>query len=104
GQDPVPVDILYGVIGSNNRSASGAKRITFRKITTHPQYVFDDLEDDVAILETTNPIVFSNKIQPICLAHKNSSYLVDQPVKIMGWGLYFRGKPAFLSIILIQKA
>ncbi|GFU43656.1 suppressor of tumorigenicity 14 protein [Nephila pilipes] len=78
------VSDFNGIIGDVDRSSSNVKQIIFKKITPHPYY--DQLENDLAILETYEPIVFSDKIQPICIANKRIGRLTSKPVLAMGWG------------------
>ncbi|CAL1287560.1 unnamed protein product [Larinioides sclopetarius] len=79
-----PASSFNAIIGNVNRSSSDSKQIFFRKVTAHPQY--DNLENDLAILETATPIQFTDRIQPICIADSNFPNLILKSVTAMGWG------------------
>ncbi|GIY79829.1 chymotrypsin-C [Caerostris darwini] len=74
------------IVGNVNRSASGAQQIFFRKITVHPQYNSAQQQNDLAILETTQPIKFSDTVKRICIADSNIGSLLLKKVTAMGWG------------------
>uniref|UniRef100_UPI00398E4BEC transmembrane protease serine 11C-like n=1 Tax=Pristiophorus japonicus TaxID=55135 RepID=UPI00398E4BEC len=75
---------------------------TIKRIINHPNYgILTSNDFDVAVLELSIPLKFSNVIQPICLPSSSQDFLADQSCTITGWGsLAYKGS---LSIIL-QKA
>lgn len=79
-----PASSFNAIIGNVNRSSPDSKQIFLRKVTAHPQY--DNLENDLAILETTTPIEYTDRIQPICIADSNFPKLILKSVTAMGWG------------------
>ncbi|GFQ65986.1 putative serine protease 42 [Trichonephila clavata] len=76
--------MFNAMIGDVNRTSMNAQQIFFKKINVHPDY--DNLQSDLAILETTEPIKFSNRIRPICIANQKIGRLILKSVVAMGWG------------------
>ncbi|GFX90702.1 suppressor of tumorigenicity 14 protein [Trichonephila clavipes] len=79
-----PVKSFNGLIGDVNRTSLNAQQIYFKRIIAHPDY--DNLQSDLAILETTEPMQFNNRIQPICIANTKIGRLILKSVLAMGWG------------------
>ncbi|XP_067839522.1 transmembrane protease serine 11B-like protein isoform X2 [Heptranchias perlo] len=73
-----------------------------KRIIRHPNYARKTQNDfDIAVLELSSPLTFSNVIQPVCLPSSSQVFPAGRSCTITGWGaLVYQGS---LSGIL-QKA
>ena len=55
-----------------------------KSVTTHADYNPTTLENDIAIIELSGPLDFTDLIQPICLTDKRAK--IREKVSVMGWG------------------
>lgn len=70
--------------GSNRVLPMPIPRIVTRKIT-HPNYSHNNPQYDIALLELTSPLTFTNKIQPVPM--NNTTYgLNGTYATVSGWG------------------
>lgn len=78
------VDVLIGI----HSLVDQPEVHTIRKYKIPNEYFNTQIYHDIAILELTNPVKFSNKIYPICLppSHLNTNNLIGQKMIISGWG------------------
>ncbi|XP_059607957.1 chymotrypsin-1-like [Phlebotomus argentipes] len=78
-----PNDVIV-VLGAQHRVNGGTPH-SLSQVIQHPQWNEQDIANDVAVLQTKNPVVFSNLIQPIELG----SVFVASKVSAVatGWGL-----------------
>ncbi|XP_031622055.1 trypsin-1-like isoform X2 [Contarinia nasturtii] len=70
-----------------NDSFEKAYEIQFRNIVVHPNYECKRPDNDIALLELSQPIKFSKSVQPICISSngKNKTY-DNEAAFISGWG------------------
>lgn len=71
------------VVGTNLRIDASAPVYTTSRIINHPSYNPNTITFDVAVVETTNTIIFNNRVSAIALG---SNRLADVPVVVSGWG------------------
>lgn len=65
-----------------------------RKVKTiipHPQYNQMSNDYDVALLELSEPLEFTNTIQPICLPDSSHIFLAGMSCWVTGWGAVREG-------------
>ncbi|XP_061398816.1 serine protease SP24D [Musca vetustissima] len=79
---------------------SGGVRIVVEEITVNPNY--HDLSTGIALLKLTQPLVFSDYIQPIELAQTNPPLNAD--VEISGWGRTKEGQTDMYRYLQINGA
>ncbi|XP_055692168.1 trypsin alpha-3-like [Lutzomyia longipalpis] len=72
------------VLGAHSRT-SGGTTFTSARIVNHPQYNANTIANDVCVIQTTNPITFTNLIQPIALGSAHVGGGVAAVVS--GWGV-----------------
>ncbi|KAH8351830.1 hypothetical protein KR084_000019, partial [Drosophila pseudotakahashii] len=66
----------------------GGKRVEVAAIISHDMYNHDPpYEYDIAVMRLSEPLTFSNNVQPIPLAKNNPSY--GTPAYASGWGATF---------------
>ncbi|XP_043654965.1 phenoloxidase-activating factor 3 isoform X2 [Drosophila teissieri] len=58
-------DHILGVVFGNSDSSNSLNRVS--AVTVHPDYSLRKFENDLAIIELTKDVVFSDLVQPICL-------------------------------------
>ncbi|XP_075155535.1 chymotrypsin-2-like [Haematobia irritans] len=91
---------LFSVIAGTTDLYSGGSRITVGKITVNPNY--HDLSTGIALLKLSEPLVFSESIQPIPMAESNPP--VDADVEISGWGRIKEGDENMHRALQINDA
>uniref|UniRef100_A0A3Q3IC56 Zmp:0000001114 n=1 Tax=Monopterus albus TaxID=43700 RepID=A0A3Q3IC56_MONAL len=79
----------------------GVLRRSVKRIITHPNYDRMTFDYDIALLELSEPLKFSNTIQPICLPSPSHVFPAGMSCWVTGWGaLREGGQPTQL----LQKA
>ncbi|XP_028280158.1 suppressor of tumorigenicity 14 protein [Parambassis ranga] len=69
----------------------GVQRRTVKRIITHPDYNQMTFDYDIALLELSTPLQFSNTIQPICLPAPSHIFPAGMPCWVTGWGALREG-------------
>ena len=62
-----------------------AKIAFVESITLHESFIYNSLENDVAILKLKTPLTFDDKVQPACLP--DASFIPQGHGIASGWGL-----------------
>ncbi|XP_027710465.1 coagulation factor X-like isoform X1 [Vombatus ursinus] len=83
------------------------EKIPVKEIHTHPYYVFENYDNDIALLYLSRDVVFNKYILPICLPNHNLGTLLTKEGKIgmvSGWGsTYYLGPSSrFLMRVDLQ--
>lgn len=52
----------------------------------HPMYFSIVKANDIALLELSSPVTFTNYIRPVCLAAEGSEFIPETECWITGWG------------------
>ncbi|XP_038619861.1 serine protease 33-like [Tachyglossus aculeatus] len=77
------------VLGTNTLDPISSDGVTHKvkQILAHPGYA-GNIEDssDVALLELSEPVSFTEKIRPICIADNSSRPASGTPCWVTGWG------------------
>ncbi|NWR86223.1 ST14 protein, partial [Furnarius figulus] len=73
---------LYIISGKSNCVAMRS----VKKITVHPNYDQSVSDYDIALLEMEMPVLFSELVQPICLASTSRVFLYGTVYYVTGWG------------------
>lgn len=68
------------------------KEYLVSEIVQHPNFNFQFLDDDIAIMKTTTPIEINDYVQPICLTGTPSEMKVGQECVVIGWGATAQGR------------
>ncbi|XP_032099178.1 prostasin [Sapajus apella] len=63
-----------------------AKVSTVKEIFTHPSYLQEGSQGDIALLQLDIPVSFSRYIRPICLPAANASFPNGLHCTVTGWG------------------
>ncbi|XP_038565973.1 chymotrypsinogen B-like [Micropterus salmoides] len=59
---------------------------TVSKIIKHPNYDTKTNNNDIALLQLSSPVAFSNYIRPVCLAADGSVFKAGRNCWVTGWG------------------
>ncbi|XP_059061428.1 serine protease snake-like [Achroia grisella] len=86
--DLVPKIIRFGV--KNLESVNDYVDRSITKIIPHPQYKPPRQYFDIALMELSGALIFSNVIQPACLWSKNDDSFGNLAT-VTGWGVYING-------------
>lgn len=75
-------------LGQYDKSVVDNNTITKRvlKSIPHENFTSDTFLNDICLLYLDSPVVYTEFIQPICIADKEYN-VENQPLKILGWGL-----------------
>ncbi|CAO1383660.1 unnamed protein product [Diamesa tonsa] len=83
-------DQLILALGSRYRyDAVNTTFVTPREIRIHPQYSFDGLLNNVALIILRDPLIEMARVNPISIS--NSNIPLGSSCDIMGWGTVFSG-------------
>lgn len=85
----------FYAIANVSRSAPSV-RIDFQGVTPHPDYNDQNIDNDIAILKTTEPIQMGTEVRPICIAAPDSDTEYENATA-MGWGKISRRKYTTIS-------
>lgn len=69
-------------------------RTQVARIKTHPEYVIDNNENDIALVTLSTNVIFNSYIQPICLWKSDKidlSEVINKVGTVVGWGLTENG-------------
>lgn len=72
-------------IGSEER-ASGGDVVNISRVISHENHDNREFDFDYALLELSEPLTFSNKVQPIKLPNQDDVISDGSLCKISGWG------------------
>lgn len=59
---------------------------TLKQIIAHPNYNSFTFDNDIALMELSSPVTYSDYIRPICLPAPQHDFPVGNTVWITGWG------------------
>lgn len=94
-------DYWLGFLGTVYRTGWNGTRVTFKRIIIHPQFNVYSLDNDIALMELTQPVTLSSIIQPACLPSLSHMFSEAMKCFITGWGTTSEG--GYLAYVL-QKA
>ncbi len=73
------------------------------RIITHPKYNPDNLDNDIALVQLSSSVHFTDYIRPVCLAASGSTFAAGTDSWITGWGkLNFGGESKFINQTHVQ--
>lgn len=80
--------LLAVVVGDWRRSAESDVRQILNVILLkmHEQYDPRTNANDISLLKTATPIIFSDDVQPVCAPDSNNDYTYNK-AQLSGWGL-----------------
>lgn len=81
------------MLGMHDRIRRDGYRYNFIDILIHPDFTPLEFYDtaDVAILKTHHPIIFSDKVRPICLPLVRGNTYDYENATVAGWGRMWSG-------------
>ncbi|XP_068592623.1 suppressor of tumorigenicity 14 protein homolog [Cebidichthys violaceus] len=85
----------------NQYSQDGVQRKAVKRIISHPDYNQMTFDYDIALLELSEPLKFTNTIQPICLPASSHVFPAGMACWVTGWGAQREGGA---KAQLLQKA
>ncbi|XP_077283216.1 transmembrane protease serine 9-like [Arctopsyche grandis] len=80
------IGVLYGEHNIKLDDSNASKLIKVEQAIKHPQYS-DGYDYDIALIKTSEDIIYSEQVGPACLPFKfESDYFVNLTVEALGWG------------------
>ena len=80
--------------------ATRRQRMKVKTITVHPRWNPETIENDLAILELTEPVTFNEYVQPVCLPGPTAE--AGSSVVLIGWGMVEIGGPPYHTLKQVQ--
>ncbi|XP_073672627.1 trypsin-1-like [Garra rufa] len=79
--------VMY--FGRLNQSGSNPYEInmTASRIINHPNFTLPNLDNDIALIQLSSSVAFSDYIRPVCLAAAGSVFAAGTESWVTGWGL-----------------
>ncbi|CAH0549014.1 unnamed protein product, partial [Brassicogethes aeneus] len=88
--NPVKIDILTVYLGKHNLNNFGqeVQERKVSKITLHPQFSYNVLYNDIAILTLSEPVKFTDFVRPVCIwdDYIALDIVFDRLGTVVGWG------------------
>lgn len=66
---------------------NGAATRPIRRIVLHPQYDQFTSDYDIALLELSAPVFFSDLVQPVCIPAPSHTFTAGTSCFVTGWGV-----------------
>lgn len=66
---------------------NGAATRPIRRILLHPQYDQFTSDYDIALLELSAPVFFSDLVQPVCVPASSHTFTTGTSCYVTGWGV-----------------
>ncbi|XP_068193690.1 prostasin-like isoform X2 [Antennarius striatus] len=87
-QSGFPLSDYEIYLGRQNQMGSNPNEVlmTASKIIIHPQNNPKTFDNDVALIQLSRPVNFTNFIRPVCLAAAASEYKAGKECWLTGWG------------------
>ncbi|KAK9762995.1 hypothetical protein K7432_010728 [Basidiobolus ranarum] len=85
-------NLLQIIVGTNDNTVTSSKIKKVVKVVIAPGYSIDKQEDDLALLELDEELIFDERIQPIAISTAKVSE--KQTFTAAGWGLIEDGTPS----------
>ena len=80
----------------------GGQVVQFKSIVFHPEYDKATTNNDIAILKTTAPIIFSASVQPVALPDPSRKLIPGEKLQISGWGRLSPNGPTSKQLQMIN--
>merc|ERR1719516_866087 len=74
------------LVGEHRIDDNSFTRVSLSKITDHPDYNSNTLDNDYSILTLSSPVEFSTTVAPACLPADNSKDFAGEMATVSGWG------------------
>lgn len=81
----------------------GVERRSVKRIVAHPDYNRMTFDYDIVLLELSEPLEFSNTIQPICLPATSHVFPAGVACWITGWGALREGGMVNNLVTLVRS-
>ncbi|KAF2880201.1 hypothetical protein ILUMI_26002 [Ignelater luminosus] len=93
----IRANIVAGLLDKNETTHPDVQKVSGKRVVIHPNYTLeiDYLDNDIALIELTTPLQFTDAVKPIALPLVNQTFTSGV---LTGWGIYRR--PGFLPVTL----
>uniref|UniRef100_A0A667Y1M2 Peptidase S1 domain-containing protein n=1 Tax=Myripristis murdjan TaxID=586833 RepID=A0A667Y1M2_9TELE len=80
-------------LGRDSQTGSNPNEVSRNlfQIITHPHYDSRHLDNDIALVQLSSPVQFTNYTRPVCLAAKGSVFAEGTTCWVTGWGFIGTG-------------
>lgn len=83
--DETDTVMYFGRLSQSGSNPYETFRIASR-IINHPNYDESTIDNDIALIQLSSSVTFSDYIRPVCLAAANSTFAAGTESWVTGWG------------------
>ncbi|XP_050960188.1 trypsin-1 [Labeo rohita] len=94
-----PHIVMYLGRLSQSGSNSYETNRTASRIIKHPNFNFSNADNDIALIQLSSSVTFSDYIRPVCLAAAGSVFAAGTESWVTGWGFLQNGGAQFPDIL-----
>jgi hypothetical protein len=87
------VQVRLGEYDFDQQGETGDQTYTLEYMRMHEAYNNKTFENDIAILKTSQPVRFSQSVQPACLPASRGINYENEVATVTGWGTIYFGGP-----------
>ncbi|XP_075705926.1 transmembrane protease serine 11G-like [Rhinoderma darwinii] len=80
------VNMWTVVLGKVSISSKPEYGLNLKQIITYEQYSSETHQNDIALLELSDPVNFNQDIRPVCLPSTSEKFADDKSCYVTGWG------------------
>ncbi|KAF2888479.1 hypothetical protein ILUMI_17694 [Ignelater luminosus] len=93
----IRANIVAGLLNKNETTHPDVQKVSAKRVVIHPDYILDlyDIDNDIALIELTTPLQFTDAVKPIALPLVNQTFTSGL---LTGWGIYRR--PNYFPVTL----
>ncbi|MCJ8740325.1 hypothetical protein PDJAM_G00057620 [Pangasius djambal] len=81
----------YSGMNDQEKEERGVQMREVKTIITHADYNQMTFDNDIAVLELKEPLVFSSTVNPVCLPSSSHVFPPGMPCWVTGWGALREG-------------
>lgn len=83
--------MTYSGMNNQQRDETDVQMREVKTIITHEDYNQMTFDNDIAVLELKEPLVFSSTVHPVCLPSSSHVFPPGMPCWVTGWGAVREG-------------
>ncbi|XP_063293289.1 suppressor of tumorigenicity 14 protein [Pelobates fuscus] len=89
--DPSLWTAYLGLHNQAQRTSQDIVQRSIKRIVTHKSFSDYTYDNDIAVLELSSPVTYTDFIQPICIPDSTRTFPVGKSLWVTGWGALIEG-------------